>query len=49
MTFVETSIFTKQIQSLISDDAYRQFQQELMVNPAAGDIMRGSGGLRKVR
>ena len=49
MTFIETSVFTKQIQSLISDNAYRQFQQELIFNPAAGDIIRGGGGLRKIR
>ena len=49
MTFVETSVFTRQIQNLISDNTYRQFQQELILNPAAGDIIRGGGGLRKIR
>jgi len=48
MTFIETSVFSRQIRNLISDDEYRQFQQELIFNPAAGDIIRGSGGLRKI-
>jgi mRNA-degrading endonuclease RelE of RelBE toxin-antitoxin system len=49
MVFKETSVFTRQISKLISDDAYREFQQELLFNPAAGDIIKGSGGLRKLR
>jgi mRNA-degrading endonuclease RelE of RelBE toxin-antitoxin system len=49
MEFKETSVFTKQIIKLIPDDAYREFQQELNFNPAAGDLIKGSGGLRKIR
>ncbi len=49
MVFKETSVFTRQISKLISDDAYREFQQELIFNPTAGDLIKGSGGLRKVR
>lgn len=49
VVFKETSVFTRQIGSLISDEAYREFQQELIFNPAAGDLIKGSGGLRKIR
>lgn len=49
MVFKETSVFTRQISKLISDEAYREFQQELIFNPTAGDLIKGSGGLRKVR
>jgi mRNA-degrading endonuclease RelE of RelBE toxin-antitoxin system len=49
VTFKETSIFTRQITKLLSDSVYREFQQELIFNPAAGDIIKGSGGLRKIR
>ena len=49
MIFKETSVFTKQINKLIPDDAYRELQQELIFNPAAGDVIKGSGGLRKIR
>ncbi len=49
MIFKETSVFTRQISKLISDDAYREFQQALIFNPIAGDLIKGSGGLRKIR
>jgi hypothetical protein len=29
MLFIETSIFTKQIKDLVSDEEYRQLQQDL--------------------
>ena len=49
MVFKETSVFTRQISKLISDESYREFQQELIFNPTAGDLIKESGGLRKVR
>ncbi len=49
MIFIETSIFTKEIQRLISDDDYRMLQTALMLRPDAGRLIRGSGGLRKIR
>jgi hypothetical protein len=49
MIFIETSIFTKEIQRLISDDSYRMLQAALMLRPDAGNLIRGSGGLRKIR
>ena len=49
MIFIETSIFTKEIQRLISDDSYRMLQAALMLRPDAGSLIRGSGGLRKIR
>jgi mRNA-degrading endonuclease RelE of RelBE toxin-antitoxin system len=49
MVFKETSVFTRQISKLIPDEAYREFQQELIFNPNAGDLIKGSGGLRKIR
>lgn len=49
MEIVETSVFTKQIKSLLKDDEYRELQEELVVNPLAGVPIRGSGGLRKLR
>jgi hypothetical protein len=33
----------------MDDEAYRQLQQELLANPEAGDLMEGTGGLRKLR
>lgn len=47
--FVETTIFTKHLKALIPDDEYRKFQQFLVNQPEAGKVIKGSGGLRKVR
>ena len=49
MIFIETSIFTKEIQNLIPDDNYRMLQAALMLRPDAGRLIRESGGLRKIR
>ncbi|BFM15581.1 type II toxin-antitoxin system RelE/ParE family toxin [Maricurvus nonylphenolicus] len=49
MVIVETSIFTKLIQELMSDDEYKQLQEALVNRPDLGDLIQGSGGLRKVR
>jgi hypothetical protein len=49
MIFIETSIFTKEIQRLLPDESYRMLQSVLMLRPDAGIVIRGSGGLRKIR
>ena len=49
MLFVESSRFTSELPRYLSDDEYREFQTYLMARPDAGDIIRGSGGIRKVR
>ncbi len=33
----------------MGDDEYRLFQQHLMENPMKGDVVKGSGGVRKIR
>jgi len=33
----------------MKDEEYRLFQLYLMDNPAKGDIIKGSGGVRKIR
>lgn len=47
--FIETPVFTRQITALLDDGDYRQLQVTLALKPAAGDLIRGSGGLRKIR
>ena len=47
--FIETSIFTKQIKALASDDELKSLQVELIADPEKGDLIQGAGGLRKVR
>ena len=49
MVFIETSIFTKLLSDYLSDDEYQALQLYLMEHPNTGDIIRGSGGVRKVR
>jgi hypothetical protein len=47
--FVETTVFTRQIRALLEDDEYRALQAALALRPQGGTVIRGSGGLRKVR
>lgn len=49
MRFVETPIFTKVVRRLLADDEYRALQLALALRPEQGAVIRGSGGLRKVR
>lgn len=49
MVIIETSVFTRQMQQLLTDDQYRQLQMALVIRPDAGAIIPGSGGLRKLR
>ncbi|MFH1764265.1 MAG: hypothetical protein ABIF09_08745, partial [Gemmatimonadota bacterium] len=45
----ETSIFTRQVQNLLDRELYRLLQLRLVAEPDAGDLIRGTGGLRKIR
>jgi hypothetical protein len=49
MEFIETSIFTRQVIELLDDESYLALQIELLSRPDAGSVIRGSGGLRKLR
>lgn len=49
LTFVETRLFTKLVQEYLSDDEYAELQQALVADPDAGDVIPGSGGVRKLR
>ena len=49
MVIVETSVFTRLIKELMSDEDYRALQEVLLTRPEVGDLIKGSGGLRKVR
>jgi len=49
MVFVETSVFTKLLPGYLKDEDYRGLQSHLIKSPDAGAVIRGSGGVRKVR
>ena len=47
--FFETPVFTRRVTELLSDDEYAELQKVLVADPNAGDLIPGSGGLRKIR
>lgn len=49
MLFVETSAFTKHLPVHLSDDSYAALQALLAARPNGGAVIRGSGGIRKLR
>ncbi len=49
MVIIETSVFTRLVPQLLDDEEYRQLQAALVARPAIGLLIKGSGGLRKVR
>jgi carotenoid cleavage dioxygenase-like enzyme len=46
---VETPIFTRQINRLLSSESYRELQIALVDDPRRAPVIPRSGGLRKVR
>lgn len=48
-TFIESSMFERVQPVYLADDEYAELQQYLIQNPEAGEVVPGSGGVRKVR
>ncbi len=48
-TFVEAPLFTKLVGEYLADREYAALQEALSENPELGDVIPGSGGIRKVR
>ena len=48
-TFIESALFERVRSVYLDDDEYAELQQFMMQNPEAGNIVRGSGGVRKLR
>ena len=49
MEFIETSVFTRLIETLLNAEQYRALQDALILRPEAGDLIQGTEGLRKIR
>ena len=49
MIFIETPAFTEHVKALLTDDSYADLQLLLADRPTAGDLIPGTGGLRKIR
>lgn len=47
--FIELPPFERHRQDYLNDENFRAFQKMLMDSPEAGDVIEGSGGLRKLR
>lgn len=47
--FIETSLFTRQIKNIATDDELKDLQKELIAWPDKGDLIQHTGGLRKIR
>ncbi len=47
--FVELSTFSRYRADYLDDEGFRGLQAALMRNPEAGDVIEGTGGLRKLR
>lgn len=48
-TFIESAIFGRVRDVYLDDDEYAELQQFMMEHPEAGEIVPGSGGVRKLR
>jgi hypothetical protein len=47
--FVELPAFERNRSAYLTDEALRGLQNAMLKNPEAGDVITGTGGLRKVR
>ncbi len=49
MEFIETPTFTRLLMELLTDEEYAALQHVLVENPERGDVLKGGGGIRKLR
>ena len=47
--FIEAPAFSRYRDQYLDDDGFRDLQASLAVNPEAGDLIPGAGGIRKLR
>ena len=48
-SFIETKLFTQLVQKYLTDDEYWRLQLLLIERPEAGNVVPGTGGVRKLR
>jgi mRNA-degrading endonuclease RelE of RelBE toxin-antitoxin system len=49
VVIVETAVLTRQVTALLDEESYRSLQLEIAASPSTGALIRGAGGLRKIR
>lgn len=47
--FIELPAFARFRADYLDDDGFRGLQRSMLMNPEAGDVIEGTGGLRKLR
>lgn len=48
-SFIETKLFTRLVLEYLSDEEYQELQKLLIEQPDAGQVIPGTGGVRKLR
>lgn len=48
-SFVELPAFSRYRADYLDDESFLRLQKDMMRNPEAGDMIEGTGGLRKLR
>ena len=46
---IELPAFERSRETYLDDDGFSRLQEALMANPEAGEVIQGTGGLRKLR
>ncbi len=49
LSFVESKLFSRLLAEYLTDDDYARLQSALIEAPERGDLVPGSGGVRKLR
>jgi hypothetical protein len=49
MVIIETPVFTRRMERLLSDDEYRELQSTLILDPGKGKLIEDGGGIGKLR
>lgn len=49
MVFIETAYYSKIIADYLSDEEQAKLQAHLIEHPDDGDVIKGAGGIRKIR
>lgn len=47
--FIETKLFSRLVVEYLTDEDYAKLQRVLIEDPEAGELIPGSGGVRKLR
>lgn len=49
LIFIETPVFTRHARELLDDEGLSLLQRTLALRPSSGQVLEGTGGIRKIR